>query len=93
MNWLLLFLYSMGLFLFPSIIYSQQWDIRGQLTSTTNLYNDPITTHTEIDQRVGYIPTLSIYPEYKYLSRIDFEVAFSLQANFDGFLGTGKKWN
>ena len=90
MKRLLLAFYSMGLLIFPSIIYSQQWDLRGQLTSSINLFKDPIAKNTEIDQRVGYIPTLSIYPEYKYLSRIDFEAAFNIQASFDGFFGTGE---
>ena len=90
MKRLLLAFYSMGLLFFPSIIYSQRWDIRGQLTSSINLFKDPIAMNTEIDQRVGYIPTLSIYPEHKYFSRIDFEAAFNLQTNFDGFFGTGE---
>lgn len=90
MKRLLLSFYSMGLLFFPSIIYSQQWDIRGQLTSSINLFKDHIAMNTEIDQRVGYIPTLSIYPEHKYFRRIDFEAAFNLQTKFNGFLGTGK---
>ena len=80
-------LYSACFLLFPLAIYSQQWDLRGQLTSSTNLHNDPIDGITEIDQRVGYIPTLSIYPDHKFLNNIDFEAAFNLQANFEGLFG------
>ena len=80
-------LYSAIFLLFPLVIYSQQWDLRGQLTSSTNLHNDPIDGITEIDQRVGYIPTLSIYPEHKFLNNLDFEAAFNLQANFEGLFG------
>ena len=86
----LLALYSTCLLLFPSIIYSQKWDIRGQFTSSINLHNGPLIKNTEVDQRVGYIPTLSIYPKYKYLSRLDFEVAFEFQTVFDGFFVTGE---
>ena len=89
MRRLLLALYTASLLFFPSIIYSQQWDLRGQFTSSTNLHNVLLAGNTRIDQRVGYISTLSIYPKYKYLSRIDFEVAFNLQANFDGFFDRG----
>ena len=89
----LLALYTMGFLFFPSIIYSQQWDIRGQLTSSTNLHNDPIVGNTEIDQRVGYIPTFSIYPKHKLLNNLDFEAAFNLQANFDGLFGTEESNN
>ena len=90
MKWGLFSLYSAGLLIFPSIIYSQQWDLRGQFTTSVNLLNYSITRDTKIDQRVGYIPTLSIYPEYEYLSRIDFEVAYNYQLEFDGLLGTGE---
>lgn len=89
----LLALYSMGLLFFPPIIYSQQWDMRGQLTSSLNLFKDPIAKNTEIDQRVGYIPALSVYPEYKYLSRIDFEVALNFQTKFDGLFRTEESNN
>ena len=80
-------LYSAIFLLFPLVVYSQQWDLRGQLTSSTNLYNDLTANNIRIDQRVGYIPTLSIYPEHKYLSKFDFEAAFNLQANFERLFG------
>ena len=79
--------YSAIFLLFPLVIYSQQWDLRGQLTSSTNLYNDLTANNTRIDQRVGYIPTLSIYPDHKFLNNLDFEAAFNLQANFEGLFG------
>jgi len=90
MRRLLLALYTASLLLFPSIINSQQWDLRGQFTSSTNLHNLLTARNTEIDQRVGYIPTLSIYPKYKFLNNVDFETAFNLQTNFDGLFGTGE---
>ena len=77
----------LSVLIFTSLGYPQQWDLRGQLTSSANLHNDPIIRITEFDQRVGYIPTISVYPEYEYLSKLDFEAAFNLQANFDGLLG------
>ena len=80
-------LYSAIFLLFPLVIYSQQWDLRGQLTSSTNLYNDLTANNTRIDQRVGYIPTLSIYPDHKFLNNLDFEAAFNLQVNFEGLFG------
>ena len=76
---------------FSSFGYPQQWDLRGQLSFSVNASNDPSAGRSNIDQLVGYIPTLSVYPEQSLLEGIDFEAALNLNAQFDGFFGSGNK--
>jgi len=79
----------LSVLIFTSLGYPQQWDLRGQIAVNVNGSNDPSAEGANIDQVIGYIPTLSVYPEYSLLNGIDFEAALNLNAQFDGFFGSG----
>jgi len=81
----------LGVLIFSSSGYPQQWDLRGQLSFSVNASNDPSAERSNIDQLIGYIPTLSVYPEQSLFEGIDFEAALNLNAQFDGFFGSGNK--
>lgn len=81
----------LGVLIFSSSGYPQQWDLRGQLSFSVNASNDPSAERSNIDQLIGYIPTLSVYPEQSLFEGIDFEAALNLNVQFDGFFGSGNK--
>ena len=80
---LLLFICSTG--------SAQELEIIGQLAVNINASNDPADERSNIDNTVGYIPTLSFYPQYEWANGFDFEIAYNSQSQFDGLIGTGDK--
>jgi len=77
------------LLFFCSTGSAQEFEIIGQLAVNINALNDPADGHSNIDQTIGYIPTLSYYPKNNWAKGFDFELAYNSQSQFDGFLGTG----
>ena len=79
------------LLLFYSVGNAQDIEIIGQVVVSTDALSDPAVGHSKIDHAVGYIPTLSYYPQYNWAKGVDFEVAYNAQSRFDGLFGTGDK--
>jgi len=71
-------------------LQGQGLHLKGQLWGSVTRGNDPAPGHSEIEETIGYIPTLSLGRQLGLLSVLDLEAAYSLGAVLDGALKDGE---
>lgn len=71
-------------------LWGQGLHLKGQLWGSVTWGNDPAPGHSDIEETIGYIPTLSLARQRGPLSVLDLEVAYRLGAVLDGALESGE---
>lgn len=85
---LVLALLVIGLLL-GSSLRGQGLHLKGQLWGSVTRGNDPAPGRSDVEETIGYIPTLSLARQFGPLTLADMELAYNLGAVLDGAFGTG----
>ncbi|UCD38251.1 MAG: hypothetical protein JSW54_01865 [Fidelibacterota bacterium] len=73
-----------------SLVMGQGLGFKGQFWTSVTVGDDPAPGRSDVEQTVGYIPSLSLAHKLGPMSVLDLEVAYNLGALFDGPLGSGE---
>jgi hypothetical protein len=71
-------------------LFAQGLTFKGQLWTSATVGDDPASGRSDVEQTVGYIPSLSLAHQLGPLSILDLEVAYNLGAFMDGPWGSGE---
>ncbi|MFC1546967.1 hypothetical protein ACFL5M_00430 [Candidatus Neomarinimicrobiota bacterium] len=71
-------------------LFGQGLTLKGQLWTSLTLGDDPASSRSNVEQTIGYIPSLSLARQLGPLSVLDLEFAYNLGALMDGALGNGE---
>ena len=77
-------------FLLGSSLWGQELEVKGQFWTSVTAGDDPAFGRSDVEQTIGYIPSLSLAQKLGPMSVLDLEVAYHLGALLDGPLGNGE---